>query len=131
MRVGRFLKLDRTWAAGDALHATFGLYVYLEPLNDWRPQYESSYALLYGPHLLVGLGVGEQVLSGSPRDVRRWTNVTRCMPEEPEEGSEPSATSAAWSQLSLAAPSLGGSHVRLRPLSSVVDETYSAYFRLT
>ena len=66
-------------AATASLVATLGLYAYLEPLNDWRPQFESTYALMYGPHMLVGLtptpstpsSLAEPVhrLRGSPDEV--------------------------------------------------------------
>ena len=132
MTIGRFLKIERSWAAGDALRAVFGLYAYLEPLNDWRPQYESTFALLYGPYMLVGLTeTGEQVLQGSPREVRQWTNVTHCLPDREDGGTDGgSSTTAAYSRLGLAAPGANGARVRLRPLSSVVDEAYTAYFLL-
>ena len=53
LRPGHFVRLHRQWAVGDRVVATFGLYTYVEPLNDWRPQYRDTYALLYGPYMLV------------------------------------------------------------------------------
>jgi hypothetical protein len=71
MAVGRFLRVHRRWAEGDRLVAHFGLYAYLEPINDWRPSFESTYALLYGPQMLVGLTTkGEHTLRGAPEEVR-------------------------------------------------------------
>ena len=123
--VGRFVRVERTWANGDALLASFGMYTYLEPLNDWRPQYESTYALLYGPFMMVGVaGDGSaHALRGSPSDVRRLTNVTSCTQSD----------TAAWARLKafrLAAPAASGGAVELVPLPAVVDESYSAFFSL-
>ena len=123
MRVGRFLRVHRSWAAGDSLLARFGLYAYLEPLNDWRPQYESTYALLYGPTMLVGLTqTAEHTIRGSPADVRRWTNVTHC-------------GAAGWASVRLSAPSdpavgAGTGRLELMALSAVVEQTYSAFFHV-
>ena len=120
MRVGRFLRVHRTWAVGDALAARFGLYAYLEPLNDWRPQYESTFALLYGPKMLVGLTqTAEHTIRGSPADVRRWTNVTHC-------------GAAGWTSVRLSAPNAASDAGRLElmALSAVVEQTYSAFFRV-
>ena len=53
LRPGHFVRLQRQWEAGDRVVALFGLYTYVEPLNDWRPQYRDTYALLYGPYMMV------------------------------------------------------------------------------
>ena len=120
MRPGRFLRVSRTWASGDTLVATLGLFSYLEPLNDWRPQYESTYALLYGPYMLVGLtSRGEHALRAAPADLRSWVKVTRC-----------AARNASWSELRFTAPGADGLPIMLMPLSAVVDQPYTAYFQL-
>lgn len=53
LRVGTFVEIHRQWDKGDRVVARLGLYTYAESLNDWRTQYSDTYALLYGPHMLV------------------------------------------------------------------------------
>jgi len=123
MAVGRFLRVHRRWAEGDRLVAHFGLYAYLEPINDWRPSFESTYALLYGPQMLVGLTTkGEHTLRGAPEEVRRWTRVARC--------ADPHGGKATWAKVRLEAPGADRKPVELMALAAVVDETYTAYFRV-
>jgi hypothetical protein len=103
--------------------AHFGLYAYLEPINDWRPSFESTYALLYGPQMLVGLTTkGEHTLRGAPEEVRRWTRVARC--------ADPHGGKATWAKVRLEAPGADRKPVELMALAAVVDETYTAYFRV-
>ena len=74
--VGRFVRIERTWAAGDSVRLRLGLYAYLEPLNDWRVRYAASYALVYGPLVMVALTqADEHSLKAAPTRVREWVNV--------------------------------------------------------
>ena len=42
-------------ATGRDVRLRLGLYAYPEPLNDWRVRYAASYALVYGPLVMVAL----------------------------------------------------------------------------
>ena len=123
---GRFLRVDRRWSDGDVLSLRLGLFVYAEPSNDWRPEHARTFALLFGPHMLVGLTEhDEQTLAADPLDASRWARVSRC--ERRAEGS----TGASWAALRLQATGADGRSLTLMLLSEAVEQTYTAYFKLT
>ena len=126
MRVGRFLALHRSWVPGGGIDARFGLYAYLEPVNDWRPQYARSYALLYGPRMMVLLTQGdEHTISYATPEAVAEMSVTECAPEQAGD------VGALWAKVRLAAHGRGRVRDHLMmPLSAVVSEQYSSFVTL-
>ncbi|KAL1510549.1 hypothetical protein AB1Y20_006852 [Prymnesium parvum] len=125
VRVGEFVRLHRRWSDGDRVAARFGLYVYVEPLNDWRPQFRDTYALLYGPYMLVGLVArDEMALAATVDTVRSSTHVSECKPARPDDAS------ASWANLRLETRAADGKTSVLMALSAAVEQQYTAYFRL-
>jgi hypothetical protein len=59
---------------------------------------------------------------GAPEEVRRWTRVARC--------ADPHGGKATWAKVRLEAPGADRKPVELMALAAVVDETYTAYFRV-
>lgn len=141
LQPGSFLRIRRIWGSeGDAsITATFGLYAYSEPVNDWRPRYERAHTLLYGPYVLVGLTkTDERALDFAPSEVHQNVRVSVCAAAE--EGD----VSASWMKLRLFARTAGeetdarsrkgerNRGVTLLPLASIHDEQrYTAYFTLS
>ena len=94
-----------------------GLYAYLEPLNDWRVRYAASYALVYGPLVMVALTqADEHSLKAAPTRVREWVNVSKCAP--------------SWAELRLSAMGGDGHGFTLIPLGAAVAERYTAHLSI-
>ena len=52
---GTYLELSRRWSVGDTVVCKFPMELRAAPINDWRPEFNSTTAWMYGPLLLVGL----------------------------------------------------------------------------
>lgn len=141
LRPGSFMRVHRRWGpeGGASVTATFGLYVYSEPLNDWRPRYRSSHTLLYGPHVLVGLTTSdERTLDLAPQEVRHGVRVSACAAAEEGDGSASwlrlrltTGGSGAGNAWDLAGGGASGGAMTLLPLAAVHDEQrYTAFFTL-
>lgn len=79
--------------------------------------------MLNGPQMLVELTTKcEHTLRGAPEEVRRWTRVARC--------ADPHGGKATWAKVRLENPGADRKPVELMALAAVVDETYTAYFRV-
>lgn len=103
---GQFAEVRRRWAGGDTVQLTLPFALRTEPLPD-RPDMVSVH---YGPHLLVACGPGKIRFDG---DV-----VALIAGMAP--GSAPN---------SFHLPSSSGTTV-YRPISAIVDESYSGYTEL-
>ena len=102
-------------------------------LRAWRAASpRGARPLADGPYMMVGLTSDgqEPALRGAPHEVHSWTNVTACISAATETTGGRGAAWARLRALRLAAPAQGGGAIELMALPAVVDESYSAYFRV-
>ena len=117
---GTYLRVARTWAAGDVLDAYFPATLRVEQVTDDRPQYAQWGAVLYGGILLAGVNTStDRAPNHDPAAVATW--VTR-VPDE------------SRLRFSMAGPfgvCAGGDDtpIAMMPLMEVKDESYTVYWR--
>ncbi|KAJ8751150.1 hypothetical protein K2173_016331 [Erythroxylum novogranatense] len=70
---GNFLPIHRYWSPGDKLILQFPIELRREAIKDYRPEYASLQAILFGPYLLAGHTTGDVELdTGSSNDNLDW-----------------------------------------------------------
>jgi DUF1680 family protein len=132
---GSYFVLDRTWRDGDRVELSLPLGLHVQPM----PDDESLQAILYGPLVLAGrLGTEGLV----PAVLRAGPTAPRTVPEYQAEPVAAPAfrvradDPAAWIRPVPGRPlefrTVGQSRdVTLVPLSSLYDERYAVYWRVT
>lgn len=104
---GSFLEVTRVWKSGDVVIASFGMAPRILPINDVRPDWASVGAIMYGPFLLAGFTSQPSfALKADPSTISTWLRVKNDF----------TFTAPGWT---------------LKPLSQVVDESYTAYFNIS
>ena len=107
---GTYLRISRSWAAGDVVSVLYTPYIRWEQLNDDRPAWAGVGAILYGSILLAGI------------------TDTDSLPIDPA-GIEAAVTRVAGPTLAFNFKDGCGTTVSLMPLADVMNERYTVYFR--
>eukprot|EP00041_Stephanoeca_diplocostata_P030284 m.912521 g.912521 ORF g.912521 m.912521 type:complete len:893 (+) comp23727_c0_seq18:76-2754(+) len=117
---GTFLTITRTWSRGDSVECYFPLSLWASPVQDTRPEYNSTVAYMYGPLVLAGL---------SPSTV--FHPPPHCSIMQPSTFIARNHT--VQSSLAFTAQGTGdlGSNMTMSmlPLFTIMDEAYTVYFR--
>lgn len=109
---GKFYSLARTWADGDVVDVWFPLSLWASPLNDYHPEYNATYAYMYGPMVLAGVNVASDIFVPKSRADEPASFITRNSTES----------------LEFEATAKDGSKMRMLAVHSVMLEKYVVYF---
>lgn len=105
---GKFLSLTRRFAHGDVIAGSFAMEARLEPINDNRTEFKDVAAIMWGPVLLAGLTAAPTfALRAERAAIGSWLHAKPGMHF---------TAPGNWS---------------LRPLNTIVDEAYTAYFNVS
>ncbi|KAJ0817469.1 putative six-hairpin glycosidase superfamily, beta-L-arabinofuranosidase, GH127 [Helianthus annuus] len=69
---GKFLSVTKKWGASDVITLELPITLRMEAIQDDRSEFASLNAILYGPHLLVGLTTGESNLKPASGSLYEW-----------------------------------------------------------